>query len=62
MPDGTGGYTFVTADVTDEDAVAEVFAAAPGRITGVVHSAGVASGGPVHLPTAPSGTASSPST
>ncbi len=49
MPDGPGGYTFVTADVTDEDAVAEVFAAAPGRITGVVHSAGVASGGPVHL-------------
>jgi NAD(P)-dependent dehydrogenase (short-subunit alcohol dehydrogenase family) len=49
MPDGTGGYTFVTADVTDEDAVAEVFAAAPGRITGVVHSAGVARGGPVHL-------------
>ena len=47
--DGPGGYTFVTADVTDEAAVAEVFAAAPGRIAGVVHSAGVASGGPVHL-------------
>jgi NAD(P)-dependent dehydrogenase (short-subunit alcohol dehydrogenase family) len=48
-PDGPGGYTFVVADVTDEAAVAEVFAAAPGRIAGVVHSAGVASGGPVHL-------------
>jgi NAD(P)-dependent dehydrogenase (short-subunit alcohol dehydrogenase family) len=47
--DGPGGYTFVAADVTDEAAVAEVFAAAPGRIGGVVHSAGVASGGPVHL-------------
>jgi NAD(P)-dependent dehydrogenase (short-subunit alcohol dehydrogenase family) len=47
--DGPGGYTFVAADVSDEAAVAEVFAAAPGRIAGVVHSAGVASGGPVHL-------------
>jgi NAD(P)-dependent dehydrogenase (short-subunit alcohol dehydrogenase family) len=47
--DGPGGYTFVTADVSDEAAVAEVFAAAPGRIAGVVHSAGVAGGGPVHL-------------
>jgi len=47
--DGPGGYTFVAADVSDEPAVAEVFAAAPGRIAGVVHSAGVASGGPVHL-------------
>jgi NAD(P)-dependent dehydrogenase (short-subunit alcohol dehydrogenase family) len=47
--DGPGGYTFVAADVSDEAAVAEVFAAAPGRIAGVVHSAGVAGGGPVHL-------------
>lgn len=47
--DGPGDYTFVAADITDEAAVEEVFAAAPGRITGVVHSAGVASGGPVHL-------------
>jgi NAD(P)-dependent dehydrogenase (short-subunit alcohol dehydrogenase family) len=47
--DGPGGYTFVAADVSDEAAMAEVFAAAPGRIAGVVHSAGVASGGPVHL-------------
>lgn len=48
-PTGSGGYTFVEADVTDEAAIAEVFTAASGRIAGVVHSAGVASGGPVHL-------------
>lgn len=47
--DGTDGFTFVAADVTDESAVASVFAAAPGRLAGVVHSAGVAGGGPVHL-------------
>ncbi|OBG88371.1 oxidoreductase [Mycobacterium sp. E802] len=46
---GPGGYTFVAADVTDEADVSQVFAAATGRIAGVVHSAGVASGGPVHL-------------
>lgn len=45
----TEGFTFVPADVTDEHAVARVFAAAPGRLTGVVHSAGVPGGGPVHL-------------
>ncbi len=43
------GFTFVTADVTDEDAVVSVFAAVPDRLDGVVHSAGVAGGGPVHL-------------
>ena len=43
------GFTFVRADVTDEDAVARVFAAVPGRLDGVVHSAGVPGGGPVHL-------------
>jgi NAD(P)-dependent dehydrogenase (short-subunit alcohol dehydrogenase family) len=42
-------FTFVPADVTDEDAVARVFAAMPGRLAGVVHSAGVPGGGPVHL-------------
>jgi NAD(P)-dependent dehydrogenase (short-subunit alcohol dehydrogenase family) len=47
--DGPGGFTFVEADVADEAAVTEVFAAATGRIAGVVHSAGVASGGPVHM-------------
>lgn len=42
-------FTFVAADVTDEAAVATVFAAVQGRLDGVVHSAGVAGGGPVHL-------------
>lgn len=46
---GAEGFTFVSADVTDEEAVARVFAAVPGRLTGVVHSAGVPGGGPVHL-------------
>jgi NAD(P)-dependent dehydrogenase (short-subunit alcohol dehydrogenase family) len=50
MPDElAGAYTFVTADVTDEASVDAVFAATAGRITGVVHAAGVAGGGPVHL-------------
>ncbi|RAV08604.1 oxidoreductase [Mycolicibacterium sp. GF69] len=42
-------FEFVTADITDEAAVSSVFAAVSGRIDGVVHSAGVAGGGPVHL-------------
>ena len=42
-------FTFVTADVTDEAAVAAVLAAVPDRLDGVVHAAGVAGGGPVHL-------------
>ncbi|OBG19847.1 oxidoreductase [Mycolicibacterium celeriflavum] len=42
-------FEFVTADITDEAAVASVFAAVRGRLDGVVHSAGVAGGGPVHL-------------
>lgn len=46
---GTDRFIFVTADVTDEAAVARVFDAAPGRLAGVVHSAGVAGGGPVHM-------------
>ncbi|MEI6253693.1 MAG: SDR family oxidoreductase [Mycobacteriaceae bacterium] len=46
---GADGFTFVPADVTGEDAVARVFAAVPGRLAGVVHSAGVPGGGPVHL-------------
>jgi NAD(P)-dependent dehydrogenase (short-subunit alcohol dehydrogenase family) len=46
--DGPGGYTFVAADVTDDAAVSAVFDAAPGRIAGVVHSAGVARSGAVH--------------
>ncbi|WP_191498536.1 SDR family NAD(P)-dependent oxidoreductase [Mycobacterium simulans] len=42
-------FRFVTADVTDEAAVAAVMAAVPDRLDGVVHAAGVAGGGPVHL-------------
>ncbi len=42
-------FEFVTADVTDETAVATVFAAIPNRLDGVVHAAGVAGGGPVHM-------------
>jgi NAD(P)-dependent dehydrogenase (short-subunit alcohol dehydrogenase family) len=49
-PDDLGAdFRFVAADVTDEAAVASVFAAVPDRLDGVVHSAGVAGGGPVHL-------------
>jgi NAD(P)-dependent dehydrogenase (short-subunit alcohol dehydrogenase family) len=39
----------VTADIADEAAVGAVFDAVPDRLDGVVHSAGVAGGGPVHL-------------
>ncbi len=45
-------WLFHRADVADEEAVANLMAAAVhfgGRIDGVVNSAGVASGGPVHL-------------
>lgn len=42
-------FEFVAADVADEAAVGSVFAAVNGRLDGVVHSAGVAGGGPVHL-------------
>ena len=48
-PDLGERFTFVTADVSDEHAVADVFAAVPDRPDGVVHAAGIASGGPVHL-------------
>jgi NAD(P)-dependent dehydrogenase (short-subunit alcohol dehydrogenase family) len=48
-PDLGSRFTFVSADVTDEKAVAAVFDAVPDRLDGVVHSAGVAGGGPVHL-------------
>ena len=48
-PDLGPGFRLVTADVTDEDAVAAVFDAVPDRLDGVVHSAGVAGGGPVHV-------------
>jgi NAD(P)-dependent dehydrogenase (short-subunit alcohol dehydrogenase family) len=42
-------WTFVPTDVTDVAAVAALVAAVPDRLDGVVHAAGVAGGGPVHL-------------
>jgi NAD(P)-dependent dehydrogenase (short-subunit alcohol dehydrogenase family) len=48
-PDLGPGFRFVAADVADEAAVAAVFDGVPDRLDGVVHSAGVAGGGPVHL-------------
>jgi NAD(P)-dependent dehydrogenase (short-subunit alcohol dehydrogenase family) len=49
-PDDLGPrFEFVAADISDESAVGSVFAAVPDRLDGVVHSAGVAGGGPVHL-------------
>src|SRR6201981_3489708 len=48
-PDLGPEFRFVTADVTDEAAVAAVLAAVPDRLDGVFHAAGVAGGGPVHL-------------
>src|SRR6202011_996141 len=48
-PDLGPEFRFLTADVADEAAVEAVFSAVPNRLDGVVHSAGVAGGGPVHL-------------
>ena len=48
-PDLGPDFHFVTADITDESAIAAVLAAVPDRLDGVVHAAGVAGGGPVHL-------------
>src|SRR4051812_26987746 len=52
-PDGLGaGFEYRQADVLDGEAVSAAVAAvvtANGRLDGVVHSAGVAGGGPVHL-------------
>jgi len=48
-PDLGPQFTFVSADVTDEAAVDAMLAAVPDRLDGVVHAAGVAGGGPVHL-------------
>lgn len=42
-------WKFVTTDIADAGAVDALFAAAPGRVAGVVNAAGVAGGGPVHL-------------
>jgi NAD(P)-dependent dehydrogenase (short-subunit alcohol dehydrogenase family) len=41
--------TFVKADVTSESDVVRIFEAVSGRVDGLVHAAGVAGGGPVHL-------------
>ena len=46
------GFTYQTVDVLDADAVGGAVAAvvtAAGRLDGVVHAAGVAGGGPVHM-------------
>ncbi len=48
-PDLGPNFRFVAADVTDEAAVGAVFDAVSGRLDGVLHAAGVAGGGPVHL-------------
>ena len=48
-PDLGPDFHFVAADITDEAAIAAVLAAVPERLDGVVHAAGVAGGGPVHL-------------
>ena len=48
-PDLGPEFRFLTADVTDEAAIAAVLAAVPDRLDGVVHAAGVAGGGPIHL-------------
>jgi NAD(P)-dependent dehydrogenase (short-subunit alcohol dehydrogenase family) len=48
-PDLGPEFRFVTADVTDEAAIAAVLEAVPDRLDGVFHAAGVAGGGPVHL-------------
>jgi NAD(P)-dependent dehydrogenase (short-subunit alcohol dehydrogenase family) len=51
-PDELSRWTFVRTDVTDEGAVAALVQAAlsfGGSIEGLVHAAGVAGGGPVHM-------------
>jgi NAD(P)-dependent dehydrogenase (short-subunit alcohol dehydrogenase family) len=48
-PDLGPDFHFVAADITDESAVAAMLAAVPDRLDGIVHAAGVAGGGPVHL-------------
>jgi NAD(P)-dependent dehydrogenase (short-subunit alcohol dehydrogenase family) len=48
-PDLGPRFTFVSADITDESAVASILAGVRDRLDGVVHAAGVAGGGPVHL-------------
>ena len=55
-PDEAARWTFVRTDVTDEAAVAALVQAAlsfGGSVEGLVHAAGVAGGGPVHMVPAP---------
>jgi NAD(P)-dependent dehydrogenase (short-subunit alcohol dehydrogenase family) len=50
-PAGEGSWLFHQTDVADEASVVDLVAAAVGfggRVDGVVHAAGIASGGPVH--------------
>jgi NAD(P)-dependent dehydrogenase (short-subunit alcohol dehydrogenase family) len=50
-PAGPGSWAFHRTDVADEASVVDMVAAAVGfggRVDGVVHAAGIASGGPVH--------------
>jgi NAD(P)-dependent dehydrogenase (short-subunit alcohol dehydrogenase family) len=50
-PAGEGSWAFHRTDVADEASVVDLVAAAVGfggRVDGVVHAAGIASGGPVH--------------
>jgi NAD(P)-dependent dehydrogenase (short-subunit alcohol dehydrogenase family) len=46
---GDGRFTFVATDIADEAAVAALFASVHGRVDGLVHAAGVAGGGAVHM-------------
>jgi NAD(P)-dependent dehydrogenase (short-subunit alcohol dehydrogenase family) len=48
-PPAGEGFDFVHADVTDGSQVRAVFDAVDGRLDGLMHAAGVAGGGPVHL-------------
>jgi NAD(P)-dependent dehydrogenase (short-subunit alcohol dehydrogenase family) len=44
-----GTWRPVVADVADHDAIAAVVDSVDGRLDGVMHAAGVAGGGPIHL-------------
>jgi NAD(P)-dependent dehydrogenase (short-subunit alcohol dehydrogenase family) len=51
-PPAAGRWVPAAGDVTDEEAIAQVIGRAVevgGRLDGVIHAAGVAGGGPVHL-------------
>lgn len=48
-PPSDARFAFVRADVTDAGSCSSIVEAVDGRLDGVVHAAGVAGGGPVHL-------------